>query len=91
MRSVVYLLDNEYEIIENPKVLETSYTDGEENFNLYIKVDNMTICHRVFDAKLYPPKVRYTVDIRPKLKSILNRLTDIFSGRKFNYFYPEFN
>jgi hypothetical protein len=91
MRSVVYLLDNEYEIIENPNVLDTSYTDEEENFNLYIKVDNMTICHRVFDAKLYPPKVRYTVDIRPRLKSVLNELTDIFSGRKFNYFYPEFN
>lgn len=91
MRSIVYLLDNEYEIIENPNVLETSYTDEDENFNLYIKVDNMTICHRVFDAKLYPPKVRYTVDIRPRLKSVLNELTDIFSGRKFNYFYPEFN
>jgi hypothetical protein len=91
MRSVVYLLDNEYEIIENPNVLETSYTDEDENFNLYIKVDNMTICHRVFNAKLYPPKVRYTVDIRPRLKSVLNELTDIFSGRKFNYFYPEFN
>ena len=91
MRSIVYLLDNEYEIIENPNVLETSYTDEDENFNLYIKVDNMTICHRVFNAKLYPPKVRYTVDIRPRLKSVLNELTDIFSGRKFNYFYPEFN
>ena len=51
----------------------------------------MTICHRAFNAKLYPPKVRYTVDLRPKLKGILGNLTDIFSGRKFNYFYPEFN
>ena len=90
MRSIVYMLDNQYEISENPDVLNTSITEGDENFNLYIKVENMTICHRVFDAKVYPPKVRYTVDLRPKLKSILSQLTDIFSGQKFNFQYPEF-
>jgi len=90
MRSVIYMLENKYEIMENPEVLNTSITEGEENFNLYIKVDNMTICQRSFDAKVYPPKVRYTVDLRPKLKSILSELTDIFSDKKFNYFYPKF-
>ena len=90
MRSIVYMLDNQYEISENPDVLNTSITEGDENFNLYIKVENMTICHRVFDAKVYPPKVRYTVDLRPKLKTILSELTDIFSDKKFNYFYPQF-
>ena len=90
MRTVVYMLENRYEITENPEVLNTSITEGEENFNLYIKVDNMTICQRSFDAKVYPPKVRYTVDLRPKLKQVLTDLTDIFSGRKFNYFYPQF-
>jgi hypothetical protein len=90
MRSVVYMLGNQYEISENPDVLNTSITEGQENFNLYIKVGDMTICHRSFDAKPYPPKVRYTVDLRPKLKGILTDLTDIFSGRKFNYFYPQF-
>jgi len=90
MRSVVYMLENQYEIMENPEVLNTSITEGDENFNLYIKVENLTICQRSFDAKVYPPKVRYTVDLRPKLKSILSELTDIFSDKKFNYFYPQF-
>ena len=90
MRSVTYMLDNQYEISENPDVLNTSITEGPENFNLIIKVGDMTICHRQFDAKPYPPKVRYTVDLRPKLKAIMAELTDIFSGRKFNYFYPDF-
>lgn len=90
MRSVVYLLDNQYEISENPEILNTSITDGPENFNLIIKIGDMTICHRSFDAKVYPPKVRYTVDLRPKLKTILGELTDIFSGEKLNYKYPEF-
>jgi hypothetical protein len=90
MRSVIYMLENKYEIIENPEVLNTSITEGKENFNLYIKIENMTICQRTFDAKAYPPKVRYTVDLRPRLKTILSELTDIFSGKNFNYFYPQF-
>ena len=90
MRSIVYMLDNQYEIGENPEMLNTSITDGPENFNVYIKVGDMTICQRTFDAKLYPPKVRYTVDLRPKLKSIMAGLTDIFSGKDFNFAYPNF-
>jgi hypothetical protein len=90
MRSVVYMLDNQFEIIENPDVMNTSITEGEENFYLTIKVGDMTICQRQFDAKVYPPKVRYTVDLRPKLKAVLARLTDIFSDKNLIYFYPEF-
>ena len=90
MRTVTYMLDNQYEISETPDVLNTSITDGPENFNLIIKLGDMTICQRVFDAKPFPPKVRYTVDLRPKLKTILGILTDIFSGGKFNFRYPEF-
>jgi hypothetical protein len=90
MRTVVYMIDNQYEISENPEVLNTSNTDGQENFMLFIKTADMTICQRMFDAKLYPPKVRYTVDLRPRLKKVLGELTDIFSGKKFNYFKPNF-
>jgi hypothetical protein len=91
MRTVVYMMDNQYEIQENPEILNTSNTDGEENFNLIIRVGDMTICHRVFDAKVYPPKVRYTVDLRPQLKGILSDLTDIFSGDYFNTEYAGFS
>jgi len=89
-KSVFYMLENRYQIEEDQTVLNTSNTDGPEVFNIILKVGNETICHRVIDAKVYPPKVRYTVDLRPKLKGILNGLTDIFSGKNFNYFRPEF-
>lgn len=82
MKTVTYMLDNTYEIANNPSVLDTSNTDGPENFNIFIKVGDTTICHRQFDAKVYPPKIRYTVDIRPHIKSILSSLTDIFFLKK---------
>ena len=89
MKSIVYLLDNTFEIQENPDMLNTSFTDGPESFNIFVKVNEQTICHRVFDAKLYPPKIRYTVDIRPHIKNLLSGLTEIFSSKNFDFEYME--
>jgi len=89
MKTVVYMLDNKEAIIHDPKIMETSFTDGPENFNIYVKVGDTTLCHRIFDGKKFPPKVRYTVDVRPFLKEVLRELTDIFSKTKLNYKYCE--
>ena len=87
LKTVTYMTDNMYEIINNPGILETSNTDGPEYFNIYIKQNDMTICHRQVDAKIYPPKVRYTVDVRPHLKTLLMNLTDIFSSKNLTKKY----
>lgn len=86
-RTVTYMVDNINQIMEDENVLNTSMTDGEEHFNLFIKVGDETLCHRQFNAKLYPPKIRYTVDVRPYLKTVLKGLTDIFSGENLTYEY----
>lgn len=87
MKTVVYLLDNKESIIHDPSVMETSFTEGPEVFNLVIRYGEQVICNRQLDAKLYPPKVRYTVDIRPFLKEVLKDLTDIFSSNNLTYDY----
>jgi hypothetical protein len=81
------MLDNRFQIEEDPTILETSNTDGPEVFNIILKVGNETICHRIIDAKVYPPKVRYTLDIRPDIKNILRDLTDILSDQNLSYEY----
>ena len=87
LKTVTYMSDNMYEIINNPAILETSYTDGPEYFNIFIKQNDVTICHRQVDAKVYPPKIRYTVDVRPHLKNLLMNLTDIFSSKNLTKKY----
>lgn len=87
MKTVSYMIDNQYEIINNPSVLDTSYINGPEYFNAYIKMGDVTIYQRQFDAKIYPPKVRYTVDVRPHLKNLLMSLTDIFSSKNLTFDY----
>jgi len=89
MKTVIYMMDNKDAIMHDPTVMSTSYTDDAEYFNLYVKLGEQTICHRIFDGKFYPPKVRYTVDVRPFLKETLRGLTDIFSDKKLSYNYLE--
>ena len=91
MKTVIYMMDNQDAINYDPKIMETSFTDEPEIFNIFVKVGEQTICHRVFDGKLFPPKVRYTVDVRPFLKDVLRELTDIFSENKLTYKYLEFD
>ena len=86
-KTIVYMIDNKSLIEQDAKVMNTSMTNEPEFFNMYIKVGDETICHRQFDAKMYPPKIRYTVDVRPYLKSILKDLTDIFSEENLTYEY----
>lgn len=86
-KSVDYLMENYHQIIVDDNVLNTSNTDGPELFVVTIKIGDETICQSGFDAKLYPPKIRYTVDIRPQIKSMLRGLTDIFSLEKYTQEY----
>ena len=79
-KTLVYMTDNFFQITTDESIMETSNTDGPENFNIYIKDGNRTICHSQFDAKLFPPKVRYTVD----KYIILFSLVVHFFRRKFN-------
>lgn len=87
MKAVTYLLENQYEITANPNILNTSFTDGPEYFNIYLKQGDKLLCHRRFDAKIYPPKVRYTVDIRSSIKGILNDFTKILSTDDLSFDY----
>ena len=91
MKTVIYMMDNKESIIHDPKIMDTSFTEGPEIFNLYVKVGEQTICHRYFDGKKFPPKVRYTVDVRPFLKDVLRELTDIFSNQELSFKYLEFD
>ena len=91
MKTVIYMMDNRDAIAHDPSIMETSYTEGPEIFNIYVKVGEQTICHRVFNGKLFPPKVRYTVDVRPFLKDVLRELTDIFSAPKLSFEYLGFD
>jgi hypothetical protein len=78
MKSSDYLCENQAffmnsEIVEDPKELDEQY------FLLQIKQLDEVFIERIFPAHYYHPKVRYAVDIRPKLRKILADLTEVLS------------
>ena len=77
-KSSDYLVENQNffmntEFVEDPKEAEEQY------FLLQIKQGDDVFIERIFPAHYYHPKVRYSVDIRPKLRKFLNNLTEVLS------------
>lgn len=63
--------------------------EKEEWFLLSIKLGEQVFMSRIFPAHVYHPKVRYAVDIRPKVRKILAELTDVLSSSESTTKYLE--
>lgn len=63
--------------------------EKEEWFLLSIKLGEQVFMSRIFPAHIYHPKVRYSVDIRPKVRRILSDLTDVLSSTESTTKYLE--
>jgi len=75
-------LDEKKEIIEEVK---------EEYFLLQIKLENEIFIQRIFPAHVFHPKTRYSVDIRPMVRTILGNLTNILSNKKLETKYLQYD
>jgi len=81
----LYLLESNYR--ENA----LDETQEEEYFTITLKKGNKVIYDTITPANIYPPKVRYTVDIRPQISYILRELTEILSRRKVTTNYQDYD
>ncbi len=79
IKSSNYLCEN-LNYILNSESVEDKANEEKEHFLLEIKLGDDVFISRIFPAYTYHPKARYTVDIRPRLKTILSDLTDILSS-----------
>ena len=91
------------DIVESLKLktlylLESNYRENaldeaqeEEYFTITLKKGNKVIYDTITPANIYPPKVRYTVDIRPQISYILRELTGVLSQRKVTTNYQDYD
>ena len=86
IKSSDYLCENQNYFLSSDYVEDAPEKDR-ERFLLVIKLNDDVFIQRIFPAYYYHPKVRYTVDIRPKLKRILSDLTDILSSEELETTY----
>ena len=78
IKSSNYLCENANFILSSDYVEDPNEKD-KEHFLLEIKLNEDVFIQRIFPAFYYHPKVRYAVDIRPKLRKILGDLTEVLS------------
>jgi hypothetical protein len=89
IKSSNYLCENANFFLSSEYVEDMNEKDR-EHFLLEIKLGEEVFIQRIFPAFYYHPKVRYTVDIRPKLKRILSDLTDILSSDELETTYLQY-
>ena len=89
IKSSDYLCENLNFYLTSENVEEVK-DDKKEYFLLEIKLEDSVFISRIFPAYYYHPKVRYTVDIRPRLKTILSDLTDILSSTELETTYLQY-
>tara|TARA_R110001599_G_scaffold72838_1_gene201819 strand:- start:75 stop:404 length:330 start_codon:yes stop_codon:yes gene_type:complete len=83
----LFLLDSGY---YDRDIATLNLFDNEEHFTITIKRGTKDIYQRAILAHIYPPKVRFTVDIRPKLNKILRDLTDVLSQDELVCHYQDY-
>lgn len=89
IKSSDYLCENQNYFLNSENVEEED-TKEKEYFLLEIKEEDRVFIQRIFPAYYYHPKVRYTVDIRPKLKRLLGTLTEILSSTELETTYLQY-
>lgn len=80
IKSSDYLTENQA-FFTNSEFVEDAKELDEQYFLLQLKQGDDVFIERIFAAHYYHPKVRYAVDIRPRLKQILADLTEVLSLR----------
>jgi len=89
IKSSNYLCEYQNFILNSENV-EDEKSQEKEHFLLEIKLGDDVFIQRIFPAYVFHPKVRYTVDIRPKLKRYLSDLTDILSSEDLETVYLQY-
>jgi hypothetical protein len=64
--------------------------DKEDIFTFEIKVDKEPVAKSSFSGNLFPTKVRYQVDIKEIIPSIISEIRYFFSLKKYTHEYADY-
>ena len=61
--------------------------EKEDIFDFEIKVDKMTVAQSFFSGNFFPPQIRYQVDIKELIPSIISEIKDAMSLKNYTTSY----
>jgi hypothetical protein len=82
-KSIDYMWDNFNPYFIQKEESGKNIFDKIDNFQFEIKVDKRTVAKSEFSGNLFPPKVRYAVDVREIIPSIMSEIRQYFSQKNY--------
>lgn len=83
-KSVDYLWDNYNPYTTQKEETVKNIFDKIDNFQFEIKVDKKVVAKSEFSGNFFPPKVRYAVDVREIIPSIMTEIRHYFSQKNYS-------
>ena len=77
-KSLDFMTENSRSFYENPGFEKNDVNDV---MKIIVKMDEIVIAYRQWDATIYPVKVRYTVDIREHIYDMITRIQKCLSEK----------
>lgn len=82
-KSLTYLWDNYNPYFLQPEEGSKNIFEKEDNFQFEVKVDKASVAKTQFSGNFFPPKVRYAVDVREIIPSIMSEIRHSMSQKKY--------
>jgi hypothetical protein len=82
-KSKVYLWDNYNPYFTQKEETTKNIFDKIDNFQFEIKINKVTVAKSQFCGNYFPPKVRYAVDVREIIPSIMSEIRNYFSQKNY--------
>jgi hypothetical protein len=83
----LYKVYNPYKEQLQEEIVVEDIFDNEDVFDFEIKTDDRLIVKRRFTGNVYPQRVRYSVDIRKIIPSLIKEIQETFSEENFTVEY----
>jgi hypothetical protein len=88
-RAIEYLWKNYNPYYPQKEDAYKNIFEKEDTFHFEIKVDKATVAQSVFCGNFFPQQVRYQVDIKEIIPSIISEIKDYLSEKKYTTKYAD--
>lgn len=82
-RDYLYSYYNPYEEQKSEDIQRTDILENQDVFDVEIRINEKIVAKKRFPGNVYPPKVRYSVNIRELIPEIIQTIQENLSQKKY--------
>ena len=87
-KEYLYKRYNPYIVQASEDIRKKNIFEKEDIFTFEIKVDDRVVAQQVFSGNYFPTQVRYNVNIKSVIPTVVKDISETFSRKKYGHLYP---